>query len=236
MSDESPKRDRRSRRVRRVDEGGGGWRRGGPRGVARRGVMMRGGIDRREEGWVEARFERANSTRRNGAEPRRGSAGIANIEQEILNPPRLRRRVLPTVAPSVFSLGDSFVLCRAPRSSWVCSGPCPRWGATISGGRCPARRDSATPKAPRARYARSQIRPSRPNQQRGNDVDFVTPEPPSTPPRARRLTALDRPHAVAAHPRGAPRADDRSARVAGPRGGTREATKQERRRRGGGTR
>lgn len=163
MSDESPKRDRRSRRVSRVDEGGGGWRRGGPRGVARRGVMMRGGIDRREEGWVEARFERANSTRRNGAEPRRGSAGIANIEQEILNPPRLRRRVLPTVAPSVFSLGDSFVLCRAPRSSWVCSGPCPRRGATISGDRCPARRDSATPKAPRARYARSQIGPSRPN-------------------------------------------------------------------------
>ena len=206
--------------------------------MARRGVMMRRGIDRREEGWVEARFERANSTRRNGAEPRRGSAGIANVEQKILNPPRLscRRFQKPTVAPSVFSLGDSFVPCRAPRSSWVCSGPCPRWGATSSGGRCPARRDSATPRAPRARYARSQIRPSRPNQQRGNDVDFVTPEPPSTPPRARRLTALDRPHAVAAHPRGAPRGDDRSARVAGPRGGTREATKHGGRRAGGGTR
>ena len=196
---------------------------------------MRGGIDR-EEGGVEARFERANSTRRNGAEPRRGSAGIANIEHKDFEP-AASWCILPTVAPSVFiSLGDSFVPCRAPRSSWVCSGPCPRWGATSSGGRCPARRDSATPRAPRARYARSQIRPSRPNQQRGNDVDFVTPEPPSTPPRARRLTALDRPHAVAAHPRGAPRGDNRSARVAGPRGGTREATRQGGRRGGGGTR
>ena len=183
---------------------------------------------------MNARIARAGSGRSRGGAPRESRMS----SKKILNPPRLscRRFQKPTVAPSVFSLGDSFVPCRAPRSSWVCSGPCPRWGATSSGGRCPARRDSATPRAPRARYARSQIRPSRPNQQRGNDVDFVTPEPPSTPPRARRLTALDRPHAVAAHPRGAPRGDDRSARVAGPRGGTREATKRGGRRAGGGTR
>ena len=92
--------------------------------------------------------------------------------------------------PSSISLGDSFVPCRAPRSSWVCSGACPRWGATSSGGRCPARRDSATPRAPRARCARSQIRPSRTNQQRGPDVDRfrdarASLDPPSRAPSDR---------------------------------------------------
>lgn len=124
--------------------------------------------------WVESRFECANSTRGNCAFV---SAGLkSQLHRDFQS--ELRREHIDSWHPP---LPPPFA-CRAGTTSWVCSGPCQRTAAMSSGGRCPARRDSGTPRDPRARYA--QIWPPR---FRNDDVRFHShlapiPDPVSRDP------------------------------------------------------
>ena len=180
---------------------------------------------------MNARIARAGTGRSRGGAPR--ESRISSIK--ILNPPLPGVSCQPWHPPSS-SVSVTRSSHAAPRGApGFAQDLAPDGGrrAQADGVRLAGTRRLPGPRAQGAPAARS----ARPD--RTSDVDRFqqrAPEPPSIPPRARRLTALDRPHAVAAHPRGAPRGDNRSARVAGPRGGTREATRQGGRRGGGGTR